>query len=101
MNKRKLLYITSVPGKRDLPPLSDATPIATTREALNRSRLDVGDAVSVADSQAHMVLNLRRLLSEATLWQALSDRSQRIGSTLLAYHEVAHSMRRLLVQVET
>lgn len=101
MNKRKLLYITSVPGKRDLPPLSDATPIATTREALNRSRLDVGDAVSVADSQAHMVLNLRRLLSEATLWQALSDRSQRIGSTLLAYYEVAQSMRRLLVQVET
>ena len=73
MKKRKLLYITSVPGKRDLPPFSPA----------------------------HMVLNLRRLLSEATLWQALSDRSQRIGSTLLAYHEVAHSMRRLLVQVET
>ena len=78
-----------------------AIPIATSREALTRSRLDVGDAVSVADSPAHMVLNLRRLLSEATLWQALSDRSQRIGSTLLAYHEVAHSMRRLLVQVES
>jgi len=78
-----------------------AIPIATSREALTNSRLDVGDAVSVADSPAHMVLNLRRLLSEATLWQALSDRSQRIGSTLLAYHEVAHSMRRLLVQVES
>jgi hypothetical protein len=78
-----------------------AIPIATTREALTNSRLDVGDAVSVADSPAHMVLNLRRLLSEATLWQALSDRSQRIGSTLLAYHEVAHSLRRLLVQVES
>ena len=78
-----------------------AIPIATSREALSNSRLDVGDAVSVADSPAHMVLNLRRLLSEATLWQALSDRSQRIGSTLLAYHEVAHSMRRLLVQVES
>ena len=76
-------------------------PIAISREALTNSRLDVGDAVSVADSPAHMVLNLRRLLSEATLWQALSDRSQRIGSTLLAYHEVAHSMRRLLVQVES
>ena len=25
MSKRKLLYITSVPGRRDLPPLSDAT----------------------------------------------------------------------------
>ena len=78
-----------------------AIPIATSREALTNSRLGVGDAVSVADSPAHMVLNLRRLLSEATLWQALSDRSQRIGSTLLAYHEVAHSMRRLLVQVES
>ena len=78
-----------------------AIPIATTREALTNSRLDVGDSVSVADSPAHMVLNLRRLLSEAALWQALSDRSQRIGSTLLAYHEVAHSMRRLLVQVES
>ena len=78
-----------------------AIPIATSREALTNSRLDVGDAVSVADSPAHMVLNLRRLLSEATLWQALSDRSQRIGSTLLAYHEVAHSMRLLLVQVES
>ena len=78
-----------------------AIPIATSREALTSSRLDVGDAVSVADSPAHMVLNLRRLLSEATLWQALSDRSQRIGSTLLAYHEVAHSMRRALVQVES
>ena len=81
--------------------MARATPIATTREGLARSRLDVGDAVSVADSPAHMVLNLRRLLSEATLWQALSDRSQRIGSTLLAYHEVAHSMRRFLVQVES
>ncbi len=78
-----------------------AIPVATTREALVRSRLAVGDAISVADSPAHMVLNLRRLLSEATLWQALSDRSQGIGSTLLAYHEVAHSMRRLLVQVES
>lgn len=78
-----------------------AIPIPTTRDALTNSRLDVSDAVSVADSAAHMVLNLRRLLSEATLWQALSDRSQRIGSTLLAYHEVAHSMRRLLVQVES
>ena len=76
-------------------------PIATTREAMTRSRLNVGDAVSMADSPSHMVLNLRRLLSEATLWQALSDRSQRIGLTLLAYHEVAHSMRRLLVQVES
>jgi hypothetical protein len=72
-------------------------PIATTREAMTRSRLNVGDAVSMADSPSHMVLNLRRLLSEATLWQALSDRSQRIGLTLLAYHEVAHSMRRFLV----
>ena len=45
-------------------------------------------------------MSKRKLLSEATLWHALSDRSQRIGSTLLAYHEVAHSMRRLLVQVE-
>jgi hypothetical protein len=76
-------------------------PIATTREALTHSRLDSADAVSVADSPAHMVLNLRRLLSEATLWQALSERSQRIGSALLAYHEVAHSMRRFLVQVES
>ena len=59
MSKRKLLYITSVPGRRDLPPLSDATK------------------------------------------SVLSDRSQGIGSTLLAYHEVAHSMRRLLVQVES
>jgi len=76
-------------------------PVATTREALTHSRLDSADAVSVADSPAHMVLNLRRLLSEATLWQALSERSQRIGSALLAYHEVAHSMRRFLVQVES
>jgi len=76
-------------------------PIATTRDAINKCRFDLSDAVSVADSPAHMVLNLRRLLSEATLWQALSDRSQRIGSALLAYHEVAHSMRRLLVQVES
>ena len=76
-------------------------PIATTRDAINKCRFDLSDAISVADSPAHMVLNLRRLLSEATLWQALSDRSQRIGSTLLAYHEVAHSMRRLLVQVES
>ena len=76
-------------------------PIATTREALTHSRLDVGDAVSVADSPPHMVLNLRRLLSEAALWQALSERSHRIGSTLLAYHEVAHSMRRSLVQSES
>ena len=45
-------------------------------------------------------MSKRKLLSEATLWQALSDRSQRIGSTLLAYYEGAHSIRRLLVQVE-
>ena len=93
MSKRKLLYITSVPGRRDLPPLSDAT--KSVLSVLSRDF-----EISLADSPAHMVLNLRRLLSEATLWQALSDRSQRIGSTLLAYHEVAHLMRRLLVQVE-
>jgi hypothetical protein len=44
-------------------------------------------------------LNLRRILSEATLWEALSARSEQIGTRLLAYHEVAHSMRRLLIQV--
>lgn len=76
-------------------------PIATTREALTHSRLDVGDAVSVAGSPPHMVLNLRRLLSEPALWQALNERSHRIGSALLAYHEVAHSMRRSLVQSES
>ncbi|MDA8754147.1 hypothetical protein N9M70_00915 [Luminiphilus sp.] len=81
--------------------LARGIPVATTREGLSRARLDAGDAVSVADSSPHMVLNLRRLLSEATLWQALSERSQRIGSSLLPYHEVSHSMRRLLKHVES
>ena len=81
--------------------LARGIPVATTREGLSRARLEVGDAVSVADSSPHMVLNLRRLLSEATLWQALNERSQRIGSSLLPYHEVSHSMRRLLKHVES
>ena len=72
MSKRKLLCITSVPGRRDLPPLSDAT--KSVLSVLSRDF-----EISLADSPAHMVLNLRRLLSEATLWQALSDLSQRIG----------------------
>ncbi len=72
-------------------------PIATTREAISNARLELGDSVSVADSPVHMVLNLRRILSEATLWQALSDRSLKMGSALLAYHEVAHAMRRYLM----
>ena len=37
-------------------------------------------------------------LTEATLWQALSDRSLKMGSGLLAYHEVAHAMRRYLLR---
>ena len=81
--------------------LARGIPVATTREGLSRARLDVGDAVSVADSSPHMVLNLRRLLSEATLWQALNERSQRIGSSLLPYHKVSHPMRRLLKRVES
>lgn len=76
-----------------------AVPLATTREAVTRAGLNLMDAVSVADSPAHMVLNLRRILSEATLWEALSARSEQIGTRLLAYHEVAHSRRRLLIQV--
>ena len=71
-------------------------PVVTTREAMATARLELGDRVSVADSVAHMVLNLRRILSEATLWQALSDRSLQRGKELLAYHEVAHAMRRYL-----
>jgi len=71
-------------------------PIATTREAISKARLELGDSVSIADSPTDMVLNLRRILSEATLWQALSDRSLKMGSDLLAYHEVAHAMRRYL-----
>ena len=71
-------------------------PLATTREAVSSARLALGDSVSIADSSAHMVLNLRRILSEATLWQALSERSLSMGSGLLAYHEVAHAMRRYL-----
>ena len=73
-------------------------PLATTREAVSNARLELGDSVSIADSPAHMVLNLRRILSEATLWQALSDRSLKTGSGLLAYHEVAHAMRRYLLR---
>lgn len=71
-------------------------PIATTREAISNARLKLGDSVSIADSPTGMVLNLRRILSEATLWQALSDRSLKMGPGLLAYHEVAHAMRRYL-----
>lgn len=71
-------------------------PIATTRQAISNARLALGDSVSIADSPTDMVLNLRRILSEATLWQALSDRSLKMGSRLLAYHEVAHAMRRYL-----
>lgn len=71
-------------------------PIATTREAISNARLELGDSVSIADSPTGMVLNLRRILSEATLWQALSDRSLKTGPGLLAYHEVAHAMRRYL-----
>ncbi len=37
----------------------------------------------------------------AMLLQVWSYRFQRIGSKLLAYHEVAHSMGRLLVPVES
>ena len=73
-------------------------PLATTRDAVSNARLELGDSVSIADSPAHMVLNLRRILSEATLWQALSDRSLQMGSGLLAYHEVAHAMRRYLLR---
>lgn len=73
-------------------------PIATTREAMSTARLELGKSVSVADSPAHMVLNLRRILSEATLWQALSDRSLEMGRGLLAYHELAHAMRRYLLR---
>ena len=71
-------------------------PIATTREAILNARLELGDSVSVADSPSHMVLNLRRILSEAALWQALSDRSLEMGKELLAYYEVSHAMRRYL-----
>jgi len=71
-------------------------PIATTREAILNARMELGDSVSVADSPSHMVLNLRRILSEATLWQALSDRSLEMGKELLAHHEVSHAMRRYL-----
>lgn len=73
-------------------------PIVTTREAMSNARLELGDSVSVADSPAHMVLNLRRILSEAALWQALSDRSLQMGSGLLAHHEVAHAVRRYLLR---
>lgn len=69
-------------------------PLATTRDAISKARLEIGDSVSLADSPAHMVLNLRRILSEATLWQALSDRSLKLGAELLDYHEVAHAARR-------
>ncbi len=71
-------------------------PIATTREAILNARLELGDSVSVADSPSHMVLNLRRILSEAALWQALSDRSLEMGKQLLEYYEVSHAMRRYL-----
>ena len=82
-------------------PLASCIPVAAPRDGLHRARLYVCAAVSVSASSPHMVLNLRRLLSEATLWQALNERSQRIGSSLLPYHEVSHSMRRLLKRVES
>ena len=76
-------------------------PLATTREAISKARLELGDSVSLADSPAHMVLNLRRILSEATLWQALSERSLKLGAELLDYHEVAHAARRYLLREST
>ena len=76
-------------------------PLATTRDAISKARLEIGDSVSLADSPAHMVLNLRRILSEATLWQALSDRSLKLGAELLDYHEVAHAARRYLLRETT
>jgi len=45
-----------------------------------------------------MVLSLKRLLSEATLWQAMSDRARKAAEQVEAYHEVAHSIRRFVLQ---
>lgn len=89
--KRKILYVTAVQAQRDKPALTEAT-----RSVISILARDF--EISLADSPAHMVLNLRRILSEAALWQALSERSLQMGSGLLAYHEVAHAVRRYLLR---
>ena len=78
--------------------MSRGIPVVTAREAVSRSHWVIDDAASVSDSPAHMVLSLKRLLSEATLWQAMSDRARKAAEQVEAYHEVAHSIRRYVLQ---
>jgi len=96
LSQHKLLYITSVDVHRE-----GATLRPPTQALLSTLSRDFDISLAVVGSGSLKVLNLRRLLSEATLWQALNERSQRIGSSLLPYHEVSHSMRRLLKRVES
>ena len=96
MSQHKLLYITSVCPHRE-----DQVLRAPTQALLSALSRDFVISLAVVGSGSLKVLNLRRLLSEVILWQALNEGSQRIGSSLLPYHEVSHSMRRLLKRVES
>ena len=96
MSQHKLLYITSVDAQGD-----NATLRVPTQALVSALSRDFEISLAVVGPVSQRALNLRRLLSEVTLWQALNERSQRIGSSLLPYHEVSHSMRRLLKHVES
>ena len=96
MRQHKLLDITSVYTGRD-----SATLRVPTQALLSALSRDFVISLAVVGSGSLKVLNLRQILSEVILWQALNEGSQRIGSSLLPYHEVSHSMRRLLKRVES
>ena len=91
MSQLKLRYITSVYASGG--PRVARSHTSSAEYVVSRLR-------HLADSSSRMELNLRRFLSEATVLQALNDSSQRIGSPLLPYHEVSHSVGRLLQHIE-
>lgn len=92
-----LLHETHIEAKL-LNALFRGIPVVTAREAISRSHWTFDDAASISDSPTHMVLSLKRLLSEATLWQSMSDKARKAAESMQPYHEVAHEIRRFVLQ---
>lgn len=77
--------------------MAHGLPVITTQQGLSRAHTQLGAAVMAAGSPEQCALAVHRVLTDRETWHTYATASQRMAGELLVEFEVAHSLRRALL----
>ena len=77
--------------------MAHGLPVITTQQGLGRAHTQLGAAVMAAGSPEQFALAVHKVLTDRETWRHYAAASQRMAGELLMEFEVAHSLRRALL----